>query len=146
MNNFIINNIRERNESTDMDPLQRGSAKVPQAIATSSLKVRFILFVSYQASPNGQQAYLVYESTFDVTEQLIRLVVAPTKATILRQLSEGTLSVEQALDQPTVWAVDQGFDGSVRRVVLLTEGLHSVPDGFKPEPRIRLQPDHHYAT
>jgi len=105
-----------------------------------------VLFVSYPASPSGQQAYLVYESTFDATEQLIRLVVAPTKASILQQLGGGAISVEQALDQPTVWAVDQGFDGNVRRVVLLTEGLHSVPDGFKPEPGIRLQPDHHYAT
>lgn len=105
-----------------------------------------VLFVSYPASPTGQQAYLVYESTFDVTEQLVRLVVAPTKAAILQQLSKGAISVEQALDQPTVWAVDQGFDGNVRCVVLLTEGLHSVPDGFKPEPGIRIQPDHHYAT
>lgn len=105
-----------------------------------------VLFVSHPAAPAMGPEYLVYESTFDVEDRLVRLVVAPTSASLVRQLADGSVSVEQALDQPTVWAVDQAFDGEIRRVVLLVEGLHSVPDGYKPEPGTRLRPDHHYVA
>ncbi|WP_126285724.1 hypothetical protein [Burkholderia stagnalis] len=89
--------------------------------------------------------FLVYESTFDLSEELVRLLAVPTTGKAIQHLLDGTLTVLEALDQKTVWSIDQTFDGRILEAIVLLEGIYSVPDGFKPEPGVRLRPDHYYA-
>ncbi|WP_156437241.1 hypothetical protein [Burkholderia sp. RF2-non_BP3] len=89
--------------------------------------------------------FLVYESTFDLSDELVRFLAVPTTGKTIQHLIDGTLTVLEALDQKQVWSIDQKFQGDILEAVMLREGIYSVPDGFKPEPGVRLRPDHYYA-
>lgn len=84
--------------------------------------------------------HLVYESCVDVESKTVRFLVAPTSSLLLDDLTSGTRSVLEVLDQPWVWVVDQGFQGDSLSCHVLDNGLASVPIGFKPERDIMLWP------
>ncbi|MFM0288376.1 hypothetical protein [Paraburkholderia megapolitana] len=94
--------------------------------------------------PRGQ--FLVYESTIDLRDRIIRYVAVPLHVGAVEQLIAGKITLLDALDQDTVWAIDHSFDGAHTSSVKLQNGLSSVPDGYKPEPGVRLQADHHYSS
>lgn len=90
--------------------------------------------------------YLVYESTFDPRDRLVRYIAVLASDEMIARVADGTTAVSEALDQRAVWSIDQFFDGSLGSVFRLTRGLSSVPEGFKPEAGVRLHADHHYST
>lgn len=84
---------------------------------------------------------LVYESFVDVEKRLVFLIVTPTSNGVIAALKDGVKTVLQALDQPWVWIVTQNFDGKTLEVVLLDDGIRSVPVGYKPKPAAMLWPE-----
>lgn len=89
----------------------------------------------------GQDLVLVYESSVDLTDRSVRFLVAPTSDAVISALKDGTKTVLQALEQPWVWLLKEGFDGTLSAAYQLAEGIRSVPDGFKPKPTAMLWPE-----
>lgn len=120
------------------DPSEFGGLEVDEVLFESDSPKLFI-------AHSDERAFLVYESTFDRAKELVRFLAVCADNTLLSNLIEGRIPVLEALDQRTVWAIDQRFDGQITSAVTLAEGINSVPNGYKPEPGVRLRPDHHYA-
>ena len=93
----------------------------------------------FTVSLNGK-LHLVYESCIDRAARTVRFLVAPTSTLLLDDMTSGTRSVLEVLDQPWVWVVDQGFGGETISCHVLNDGLVSVPRGFKPEKDVMLWP------
>lgn len=94
----------------------------------------------FTAKCGGLIAVLVYESYVDVAAGHVHLIVTPTSPSIISSLKDGVKTVIQALDQPWVWAVTQDFDGVALDVIMLTNGVQTVPDGYKPKKAAMLWP------
>lgn len=92
-------------------------------------------------SKDGGELVLVYESFVNLSESCINYIVTPTSSSIINALKDGAKSVIQALDQPWVWIVVQNFDGEFKQSFLLKNGIHSVPDGYKPKKSAMLWPE-----
>lgn len=89
----------------------------------------------------GVVPVLVYESYVDISRRLVLLIVTPTSPSIVAALKDGVKTVVQALDQPWVWVVTQNFDGTTEAVVLLEDGIRSIPNGYKPKKGAMLWPE-----
>ncbi|WP_261509151.1 hypothetical protein [Burkholderia multivorans] len=90
--------------------------------------------------------FLVYESTVDMRDRMIRYVAVMFAQDVMQRLLNGGMALYDALDQQDVWAIDHSFDGAYTSGVKLRKGLASVPIGYKPEPGVRLLADHRYPS
>lgn len=88
----------------------------------------------------GSKLHLVYESSIDRETKTVRFLIAPTSALLLSDLKTGVRSVQEVLDQPWIWVLDQAFDGANKACYVLSTGLASVPNGYKPARDIMLWP------
>ncbi|WP_233866772.1 hypothetical protein [Paraburkholderia adhaesiva] len=122
---------------TPVDPSKFGSLQIDEVLYEDDSPKLF-------TSHGHECALLVYESTFDRSEQLTRYLAVCADEALLSHVVDGSIALLDALDQQTVWAIDQRFNGEIESTVALQEGIHSVPDGYKPIPGVRLQADHHY--
>lgn len=94
--------------------------------------------------PHGR--FLVYESSVDMQDRMVRYVAVTYRADVIQRLLDGQMALYDALNQREVWAIDHSFDGKYTSGVKLRKGLASVPTGYKPEPGVRLLADHHYSS
>ncbi len=72
----------------------------------------------------------------DEGEDRSRFLVVPVSDRIVSDLESGTLTVREALDQPRLWVVDLGFDGTIAEAWLVSP--KDVPDDAQPQPGTRL--------
>jgi len=75
----------------------------------------------------------------DEQDGTCRYIVAPTNPRIIAKLKQGILSVLQALDQPWIWVLDAGYDGTPVNAWKGT--LADVPADALPQPGVMLWPE-----
>ena len=67
-------------------------------------------------------------------------VVAPVRPETVDELERGSLTVQQALDQPRIYLVEGGEDYTIARGVLLPS-IDALPAGGRPLPGVMLWPE-----
>ena len=61
-----------------------------------------------------------------------RFLVVPASDKIISRLENGSLTVRHALDQPRLWVIDVGTDGTVAEAWLVSP--KDIPDDAQPQP------------
>lgn len=81
----------------------------------------------------GAELYFACWSDEDSREMRTRYLVVLTTTGEIEHLKRGAISLDRMLNKRFLWCVDRNFNNEVVKATCLTQGISSVPDGFKPE-------------